>query len=484
LLLCEIIKGIEITGGNALPELDVCDIAVHSDSVKPGGAFICLRGLTSDGHSYIDRAVCKGASLIIAEDLCLKREDVDFLSGASGVSYITVKNTRRAAAFAFDNFYLNPSRRMKMYAVTGTNGKTTTASLLNAVFREAGFKSELIGTVTGPMTTPDPEMLYPHLKKLADSGIEYVVMEASSHALAYDKLAPIIFEGGIFTNLTPEHLDFHADMEDYFSAKAKLFEQCRRGYFNYDCAEGRRMYRGAPCDRFYYSIDENCSDEVDFRAKNIEYMGISGSEYDLFANDMFINVKTPLPGKYNISNTISAAAAAIDAGIDRKILRDAIRKMKGAIGRMERVPCRRDDITVFIDYAHTPDALENLLRAVRSMMKAGQSLTVLFGCGGDRDRYKRPVMGAIASRLADHVIVTSDNSRSENPSDIIAAIIKGIDRERSYRVIEDRREAILTAIREAKSGEIIILAGKGHENYEISLQGKKYFDEREIVSNA
>lgn len=467
--------------------LDISDAAVNSGAVKAGGAFICLRGTKADGHAFIPEAVSRGAALIVAEEGALSSDERNFLTRSGEISLVTVKNTRRACAFIFDNLNGRPSSRLKFFAVTGTNGKTTVASLLDSIMRESGLSCALIGTTTGAsianMTTPDPEILYPRLNALAKSGVEFVAMEASSHALAYDKLAPIIFETGIFTNLTPEHLDFHPTMDDYYAAKAKLFEQCRVGCFNYDDPSGRRMYENSPCDRFYYSISD-ASPEIRFAAKNITSLGISGSEYDLFSEDIALSLRTPMPGLYNVSNTLCAAAVMLDYGIERRAIRDGIRKMKGAVGRMERVPCRRDDITVFIDYAHTPDALENLLRSVRLMLTEGQRLTLLFGCGGDRDRAKRPVMGAIASRLCDLVIVTSDNSRSEKPSDIIAQIVRGMDRSHPYTVIEDRREAILFALREARPNEVVILAGKGHENYEINDTGIHPFDEREICAMA
>lgn len=479
--LHELLFGVDITETTADLAAEISDVACYSEAVKPGGMFICICGTRSDGHNFIDRAVYNRASVIVVQDGCLSDAAREFLRESGSVSYVSVKNTREAEAYIYNNKFGNPVRRLRLIAVTGTNGKTTTTYMLRSILTEAGFKTGLIGTTTGTLTTPDPEVLYCRLRDMADEGMAYVVMEASSHALVFDKLAPCIFEVGIFTNLTPEHLDFHGTMDNYYAAKLKLFEQCRIGFFNYDSEYGRKMYFSAPCDKYFYSVG---SDTADFTAKAEINRGTGGIGYCLLAKNLMFRISSPIPGEFTVYNTLAAASASLILGIDPRIIRTAISRMNGVPGRIQRVPTKRDDIAVFIDYAHTPDALENVLHAVRNFMTTEQHLTLLFGCGGDRDRSKRPVMGAIASRLADFVIITSDNSRTEPPLQIIGEIIKGIDRERPHIVIESRREAIIYAVKNAKPGEVLLLCGKGHEDYEINASGRVPFSEADIITEA
>lgn len=481
MVLSELLSGVHITETTADERLEISDVTCYSEAVKPGGMFICICGTRSDGHDYIDRAVYNRASVIVVQDGCLSDTTHEFLSGSGSVSYVSVKNTREAQAYIYNNKFGSPSRRLRLIAVTGTNGKTTTSYMLHAILTEAGYKTGLIGTTTGALTTPDPDVLYCRLRDMADEGIDYVVMEASSHALAFDKLAPCIFDTGIFTNLTPEHLDFHITMENYYAAKSKLFEQCRVGLFNYDSEYGKKMYFSAPCDKYFYSVG---SDTADFTARAAVNRGTEGIGYCLLTGDLMFRVSSPIPGEFSVYNTLAAASTAIVLGIDPRVIRAAIAKMTGVPGRIQRVYAKRDDISVFIDYAHTPDALENVLRAVRNFMTPEQRLTLLFGCGGDRDPSKRPVMGAIASRFADFVIVTSDNSRSEPPLRIIGEIVKGMDRERPHTVIESRREAITYAVVNARPGDVLLLCGKGHEDYEINASGRIPFSEARIVAEA
>lgn len=481
LKLQDLLYGVNLTETTADLTAEISDVTCYSEAVKPGGMFICICGTRSDGHDFIDRAVYNRASVIVVQDGCLSNAAREFLHDAESVSYVSVKNTREAEAHIYNNKFGNPVRRLRLIAVTGTNGKTTTSYMLHSILTEAGYKTSLIGTTTGTLTTPDPDVLYCKLRDMADEGTVYAVLEASSHALFFDKLAPCIFDAGIFTNLTPEHLDFHGTMENYYAAKSKLFEQCRIGIFNYDSEYGQKMYLSAPCDKYYYSAG---NDTADFTAKAEVNRGTDGIGYCLLAKNLMFRIFSPIPGKFTVYNTLAAASASLVLGIDPHVIRTAIGRMNGVPGRIQRVPTKRDDIAVFIDYAHTPDALENVLRAVRNFMKTGQHLTVLFGCGGDRDRSKRPVMGSIASRLADFVIITSDNSRSEPPLQIIGEIIKGIDRERPHIVIESRREAIIYAVKNAQPGEVLLLCGKGHEDYEINAQGRFPFNEADIVTEA
>ncbi len=479
--LGELFCGIEIIYSSSDKDIQISEVISMSSQCVPGCLFICIRGLHSDGHDYIPQAVELGASVILVQEGLLEPESADLIK-SEGRDFVVVRNTRAAAAYIYNNYCGNPVSKLKFLAVTGTNGKTTTAHMLYSILKEAGKKAALIGTTTGLLTTPDPHVFYPVLQDLVRSGAEYVVMEASSHALAFDKLAPVIFDIGIFTNLTPEHLDFHGSMEEYFSAKARLFKSCKTGLFNSDDVYGKLMYNESPCDKYYFSAGSDIT--ADFLAKSVTNGGIEGSGYVFLAQNTLIRIKISMPGMFNVSNSLAAASAAFLCGIGAKDIRNALMSMTGVPGRFEKVRLIRNDISVFIDFAHTPDALENILTTARSLMTANQRLTVLFGCGGDRDRAKRPAMGRIASKLADFVIITSDNSRSEEPSEIIAEIIRGVDREKPHIVIESRREAIKWAIRNASEGDIILLCGKGHEKYEITKSGKFPFDEISIVKEA
>lgn len=473
ILLGELLSGIEILETNVTDfSCEIAHIGYDSEDRFDGGIFVALRGNVSDGNTYIPRAVYHGARYIITERSVGLLEDI---------GYFRVKSARRALSYLYSNLYRRPQDSMKLIAVTGTNGKTTTTYMLQAILREAGYRTALIGTVNSALTTPDPDQLYRRLRSEADAGSEYVVMEASSHALSYEKLAPIHYRAAIFTNLTPEHLDFHRTMEAYMEAKLKLFTQCRSAFFNFDDPYGQQMCYRADCEKFFYSAQ---SDAADYTARNVELHGIDGVSYHLHAPSVILRIGSPMPGIFNVYNTLAAAACTHHLGIGVRTIRQALEKMRGVPGRIERLPLQSDAFAVFIDYAHTPDALENMLRTMRRFLRSDQRLVLLFGCGGDRDRSKRPVMGTIASRFADEVIVTSDNSRSEDPEAIIAEILCGIDRNTNCRVIVDRREAIETAVLEARPGDVILLAGKGHEDYEITAQGKHPFSERQIVLEA
>lgn len=471
--LGELLSGIEILETNVTDfSCEIAHIGYDSEDRFEGGIFVALRGSASDGNIYIPRAVYHGARYIVTERSTRMDE---------AIGYFRVQSARKALSYLFSNLYHRPQDSMKMLAVTGTNGKTTTTYMLQAILREAGYRTALIGTVNSAMTTPDPDRLYHRLREEADAGSEYVVMEASSHALSHEKLSPIHYRAAVFTNLTPEHLDFHRTMDAYMEAKLKLFTQCRSAFFNFDDPYGQQMCYRTDCEKFFYSAQ---SDAADYTARNVELRGIDGISYHLHAPSVILRIGSPMPGIFNVYNTLAAAACAHHLGIGVRTIRQALEKMRGVPGRMERIPIREDTFAVFIDYAHTPDALENMLRTMRHFLRSDQRLVLLFGCGGDRDRSKRPVMGTIASGLADEVIVTSDNCRSEDPQAIIAEIVRGIDRRCQCRVIVDRREAIATAVLEARRGDVIVLAGKGHEDYEITAHGKQPFHERQIVMEA
>ena len=453
--------------------------------------FVCVRGLTFDGHAYLANAVRAGARWVLAEEGTKVDESL-------GVTYLFAKNTRRALAFLFHAWYGFPGKRLKMIGVTGTNGKTTVTHMIEHLLSSAGHRCGLIGTVgtrlgekrdfgraddpLSNMTTPDPEVLYATLASMVACGAQYVVMEVSSHALALEKVAPIPFEVGIFTNLTPEHLDFHADMAEYAEAKAKLFRQSRCAIVNLDSPQADRMIGAATGRVLTCSAQGKNADSI---ADEIVFKGADGISYRLTLLNEVLTVHSPIPGAFTVVNSMQAAISARLLGVDGRTVERAIATLPGVCGRMERLPVPKElGFSVLIDYAHTPDALKNLLCAVREMKGKTGRIVLLFGCGGDRDRSKRPIMGEIASELADLVILTSDNSRSEDRERILWQILEGYSLKTPCHIICDRREAILETVLHARKGDIILLAGKGHEEYEIDRSGKHPFSERTIVMEA
>ncbi len=470
--------------------IEITEIVTDSRRVREGCAFICINGLHSDGHRFIGEAISAGAKVIVAEQV----HDV----GVGGAATIYVENTRRAAALLYNVWYGSPTDGMRLVAVTGTNGKTSVSFILKRIFEAAGYRAGLIGTVRccvgdrevcahggnplANMTTPDPAELFAILSQMRDGGAEFVFIEATSHALALSKLDALRFDTAIFTNLTRDHLDFHGDMDSYFSAKAKLFLLSRRAVINLDDAYGERFIEAAKgCETYTVSTKV----KADFSAEDIRFLGAEGSEYRLCHGGELTDMRVCLAGGFSVNNTLIASAVAMLYGIPTETVTRAVSEIRGIDGRIEKVEVGDgSDLSVFIDYAHTPDALENLLRTARGIRRTGQRIVLLFGCGGDRDRGKRREMAHIASRLADFVIVTSDNSRSESPERIISDILGGIDKEKEFVVIRDRAAAIEYAVCNSRKGDIILLAGKGHERYEIDSEGRHAFDEREIVREA
>ncbi len=459
--------------GNISLDREIMGITSRSASVQKGYIFVCIKGMNTDGHLFAYEAMKRGACLLVVEDIseCVIKSNLPF---------IKVDNTRKVLALMCAKHVGNPERELNLIAVTGTNGKTSTCTILKEIYRKAKVNAESLGTLNGGLTTPDPEDFYLYLRQMFDNGISTVVMEASSHSLAFDKLYGVKFQGGIFTNLSPEHLDFHKNMDEYAIAKAKLFMNAKWGLYNADDDYCERVGSLSNNLKYTYSLEKN----ADFRVSNLRYYGTQGFEYTLNVKNKKIHVKSSLSGRFNVYNTLSAAAAATLDGIDTDIIEKGIESVKGVSGRLERLQLGDVPFSLYIDYAHTPDALEKVLRCVRDFKTKGQRLVLIFGCGGDRDKSKRRVMGKIASSLADFVIITSDNSRSEDACSIISEILKGIDKERAHIVIENRKEAIEYAIMNHSKNDIILLCGKGHENYEIDKFGKRHFSEREIAENA
>ncbi len=494
--LRSLLNGVEIIGTNAELDADIETVASDSRKADIGGMFICISGRNRDGHQFIDEAVDRGASVVVAE-----RTD----KIPEGVKFVLTPDTRLAEAIIYNNFYGDPTADMTVIAVTGTNGKTSVAFMLRDIFEASGKKTGLISTVEtscgdisydlcggssvvgadGAMTTPDPEYFYGVIGKMKEAGAEALIFEASSHALALRKIDPVSIDVAVFTNLSEEHLDFHGNMENYFQAKARLAELSKYSVINSDDSYMRRLAHTSEKSNAITCSADDGSISADATALRVKMNGVRGIEYIYFSRRAVFNLNCPIPGKFTVCNTLLAATAALCAGIPAECVRNALASIKGVRGRLEKLNFEFEvPFTVIIDYAHTPAALETLLETLRALRSPEQKLTVLFGCGGDRDRSKRRKMGAVASRLADFVIVTGDNSRSEDVRDITEEIARGVDREKPHAVINDRESAIRYAIENAVENEIVVLAGKGHEVYEINECGKRPFDERKIVTDA
>ncbi len=471
-------------------EAEITAIVMDSGLATPGCLYICIKGLHTDGHLYIAEAVSKGAIAILVQEG--SRAFVP-----RGIFRLVAKNTRKTAAILFNAYHGDPCSRLKFIGVTGTNGKTSVTHMLRAILEASFCKCGLIGTVgcesTGRhlenrmhnalanMTTPDPPELYAMLAEMVRDGVEYVLMEVTSHALVLGKLEPIRFEAAIFTNLTPEHLDFHRTMSAYADAKAELFQKSKLSVINVDSPYAERMLSSAVGKRVTCSLDAR---DANYHAEEIALDLQKGVEYRLCSDAAQVRIKCPVPGEFTVQNSMQAAICTMELGFGVQAIKQALSALSGIKGRMERIKFDAwADIAVLIDYAHTPDALENLLRTARASCRHGERVVLLFGCGGDRDKSKRPLMGAVAERYADAVIVTSDNSRSEDPMQIIAEILSGMKGDR-VTVIPDRAEAIRQAILQAHENDLILLAGKGHEEYEINRSGRIPFSERAIALQA
>ncbi|MBQ3870876.1 MAG: UDP-N-acetylmuramoyl-L-alanyl-D-glutamate--2,6-diaminopimelate ligase [Clostridia bacterium] len=461
--LRQLLSGVETAYMNADPDAEVKDVVNHSDKAEKGTVFAALCGEREDGYGYIKKALERGCELILCDRM-------PYLP----CGYIVAANAHKAYAHMCAALRCDPQSRLKMFAVTGTNGKTTVTHMLRHIFGKAygDEKTALIGGVNdyicgsvreSDMTTPDPHELYRLLADAVCAGGEYAFLEASSHALDYEKLDPCRFEVGIFTNLTEDHLDHHGTMESYFESKQKLIPLCKTVLANND----NEYTKTLRCLKFsLYEGDFVASDVIPER---------DGSRF-IYNKNTEIILKTP--GLFNVYNALCAVAAAELSGVAPEASASALLDFKGAEGRYERIACI-NGADVIIDYAHTPDALLSALCTAKRTCEG--SLWCVFGCGGDRDPEKRPVMGRIASEYADCTVVTSDNSRSEDPLKIIESIMQGFDKEKRYAVIPDRREAILYALENTGKGDVVLLAGKGHEKYEIDSNGKRPFSEKDII---
>jgi UDP-N-acetylmuramoyl-L-alanyl-D-glutamate--2,6-diaminopimelate ligase len=474
--LGKLLENVSITQLNADTDVEITSVVNDSRTASKGSLFVAVRGYESDGHKFIGSAVSLGAACVVCEE-----------APSENVPYVLVDDSRRAMAVISANYFGSPASSLKMIGVTGTNGKTTTTNLVKQMLEETtGKKVGLIGTnknmigdisIDTERTTPDSYELQELLRQMLDAGCEYVVMEVSSHALYLDRVYGIRFAVGVFTNLTEDHLDFHKTMDAYAEAKSKLFTMCDNAVINIDDQYSSVMINAATGNVITVSARKN---DAMLTAKNIKLLQ-SGVSFCALTTGKLEKIRLNIPGMFSVYNALSAIGTVMALGIDLEAACSALNMCSGVKGRAEIVPTGRD-FTVMIDYAHTPDALENILDTVSEY---AQNRTILvFGCGGDRERTKRPIMGSIAVSKANYVIVTSDNPRTEDPGSIIREIVSGIDEDTDtpYEVIENRKDAIARALKIAQPGDVVILAGKGHETYQIIGKEKHHFDEREIVA--
>ena len=464
------------------PDVEVVDLTCDSREVRPGWAFLALKGEKADGALFIPQALAQGACAIISHSGVATPEPV--------ASCTFLADPRLRMAEMARRLYGTPDERLAVIAVTGTNGKTTTTTLIRQLLRSAGIGCGLIGTVLNAAgdveeeairTTPESTAFYRWLRRSVDAGDAAAAVEVSSHALCLGRVHGALFKVGVFTNLTQDHLDYHGTLEAYFEAKVRLRAQSERFLVNADDPHGRRLLEGGRC--WSYAIDQ----KADYRATELE-LGPTGTRFCLQGLQGDFKVESPLLGRFNAYNLLAALAACAEAGFDLRLLVPAVAKVTGAPGRLERVDCGQS-FGVMVDYAHTPDALEKLLAEGRRVLPPGGRLHVLFGCGGDRDRTKRPIMAAAVATGADVLWHTSDNPRTEDPELILDDAAPGIpeairtDLTRYHRNA-DRRESVRQALADCRPGDLLLLAGKGHEPYQ-EIHGVKYpYSDREAVEAA
>ncbi len=463
-----------------LDEAEVKGITADSRAVRDGFVFVAIKGVSLDGHRFIEEAIKRGARVIIAQssEAVSLESQIPFL--------IRVKDTRVALAKLAAEFYANPSSRMKVIGITGTNGKTTVTYLIEAIINEAGFSVGVIGTIDyrfkntvipSKNTTPGPLDLQSLFAEMLGQGVNYAVMEVSSHALAQDRVGGIKFHSAIFTNITQDHLDYHQTKEEYFQAKSKLFKNIRSPAYaviNNDDPYAARLKKITQAKIITYGI----TNDSDVMARDIKF-DISHTEFTLRdnINQRELKLRTQLIGIFNAYNILAAVTWALNDGLDQKTILSALEKFSFVPGRLEKIDSK-GGFKVFVDYAHTEDALKNVITTLKQLPH--KRLIVVFGCGGERDKTKRPKMGFVVTELADFAVITSDNPRSEDPEDIIADIKQGIKKD-NYCVAVDRGEAIKKSLSMASPGDIVLLAGKGHENYQILKDRYIEFDDREVA---
>ena len=477
-LLQDILFRVNIRSVDGVTAVDIKDLQIDSRKASSGSAFIAIKGSSEDGHQFIDTAVNNGAKAIICETLPSERKE--------GVTYVQVENSAAAAGYMAHNYYGQPSEKVKLVGVTGTNGKTTIATLLYKLFTKLGYKCGLLSTVQNHIgdkivaathTTPDAISLNALLKQMVDEGCSHVFMETSSHAVHQHRIAGLYFSGGLFSNITHDHLDYHKTFEEYIRVKKSFFDSLPSTSFavsNADDKRGTVMLQNTNAAKFYYSLKTM----ADFKGKILEN-GLTGLVMTI--NDQEVHFR--LIGEFNAYNLLAVYGAAICMGEDKSEVLLHLSAMTGAEGRFEYYISSKDRVIGIIDYAHTPDALINVLTTIQKLRKGYEQVITVVGCGGDRDKTKRPVMAEAACEYSAKAIFTSDNPRSEDPLEILKDMETGLSSaaKRKYISIADRKEAIKTAVSLSKPEDIILVAGKGHEKYQ-EIKGVKHpFDDKQVL---
>lgn len=479
----ELIRGVEILDCWGELEQEIKGISYDSRKTKKGDVFVALKGTYLDGHDFIQNAIKNGASALLVEDFPAIKENVN-------IPIVKVKNTRRALSRIAFNFFRPPLGKMNIIGITGTNGKTTVSYLIESILKTAGRKVGVIGTISyrfcgnnfdAPVTTPESLELMWILKQMSQDGVTDVIVEVSSHSLAQERVVDCPFKIAVFNNVTRDHLDYHGSIEEYFRAKAKLFLRYRPFYsvINADDPMGKKLISELKGRCITYGL----KGQTDIWASNIE-LDIGGIKAEIMMPNGGVKIESPFIGIFNLYNILAASAASYCLGIKNSLIEKGINSLKGVPGRMEILKNGLSPY-VIVDYAHTPDALLNVLKSIKAIFK--KRLITVFGCGGDRDRGKRKDMGKIAGKYSDVTIITSDNPRSEDPFHIMQEIEEGIRQIKrhgiKYLLEVDRKKAIEKAIRMAEDGDVVLVAGKGHEDYQIIGNRKVPFDDKQIIKN-
>ena len=476
--LHEIIENIGISEITGDKDRAIEQITLDSRNARQGSLFAAIRGTVTDGHRFIDKAIEKGATTILCEELPAQL--------TAGITFIKVADSAEAFGWIASNFHGRPSEKLKLVGITGTNGKTTTATLLFDLFTALGYKVGLISTIENKVfdknipathTTPDAESINLLIQQMVEAGCDFAFMEVSSHAVSQKRVTGLRFAGGVFTNITHEHLDYHKTFKAYIGAKKTFFDNLPKNAFalvNVDDKNGEVMLQNTKAEPVRFALRKAAG----FKAKILEN-SLTGLHLDLAGEDFFAR----LIGEFNAYNLLAAYAVAILLGQGKQEVLQALSNLRAAEGRFDYVFNRERNVTAIVDYAHTPDALEKVLNTIHQLRKGGGSIITVCGCGGDRDRTKRPLMAKVACDYSDQVILTSDNPRSEDPGAIIEEMEKGVPAYATKKVlsIENRKQAIKTAVKLAQSGDVILIAGKGHEKYQ-EIKGVKHpFDDKEIL---
>ena len=476
MILKELLKGVTYTEKRGCADIEIAGLTYDSRTVGEGYCFFAVAGTAVDGHNFIAKAVESGAKAVICQYIPEEVAECD-------CTFVVVEDTNAAMGTIASNFYGNPSHELKVVGVTGTNGKTTIATLLYDLVQSMGHKAGLISTVVYKVgareivsthTTPDAIRLNAMMREMVDEGCEYCFMECSSHAIVQQRIGGLRFVGGLFTNITHEHLDYHKTFAEYIRAKKSFFDALPKSAFalvNADDRNGEVMLQNTKASRYTLSLQRM----ADFRAKVVEMMA-EGMELRIDNKEVWVQFL----GRFNAYNLLTVYGAALLLGFEKEEVLAHLSMLRPVSGRFETV-LAKDGTTAVVDFAHTPDALENIINTIDELRQSGQRLIVVCGCGGDRDRTKRPVMGGMAAKRADIAIFTSDNPRTENPEDIIREMEEGVETGDKYLKITDRHEAIKTAVMLAEPRDIILLAGKGHEDYQIIGTEKQPFNDKAIV---